>query len=67
MYIHWLLVLVYIVPHFCLLIKKPDLLKLENVSAMTNNETLTGTLNIILSLINIYTILTLKCNTFFKI
>ena len=44
MYIQWLPVLV-IVRHFCLLVRKPDLSKLENDSSMTHDEALTGTLS----------------------
>ena len=43
MYIKWLPVLVQIVCHLCLLVKRPDLSKLKD-SSMTNDEALTGTL-----------------------
>ena len=45
MYKQWLPTLVHIiVHHFCLLIKKPDLPKLENNFSMMNDEALTRTL-----------------------
>ena len=46
MYIKWLPVLVCIVRQFCLLIKKPDLSKLIKGFSMTNDEALTGTLQL---------------------
>ena len=44
MYIQWLPILVCIVCHFCLLVKKPALSKLKNDLPVTNEEVLTGTL-----------------------
>ena len=38
--------------HFCLLVKKPDLSKLENDSPMTNDKTSTGTLYLPSKLLN---------------
>ena len=46
MYIKWLPVLVCTVRQFCFLIKKPDLSKLKKGFSMTNDEALTGTLQL---------------------